>query len=111
MGDDDAELEEIKRKKIAELQRLQQVAAGQDAMRGQAEQQRQALMRQIMTPEARERLARLKIAKPDFVEQVEGQLIMLAQSGQLREPVTDEILIQILEKLTPKKREITIKRM
>jgi programmed cell death protein 5 len=110
MGEEE-ELEEIKRKKIAQLQREQQSSVTEDAMKEQADQQRSAVMRQILTPEARERLARIKIAKPDFVEQVENQLIMLAQSGQLRGMVDDQTLVQILEKLTPKKREINIKRM
>ncbi len=110
MGDD-AELEEIKRRKVQELQRQQQAAEGQEAMMEQAGQQRTAVMRQILTPEARERLARLKIARPEFAEQIENQLIMLAQSGQLGERVDDATLVQILERLTPKKREITIKRI
>ncbi len=109
--EDDEELQEIKRKK---LEALQQQAVGteqQDEAQEQYEQQRQSVLRQIMTAEARERLARLKIARPEFAENVENQMIMLAQSGQLGGIITDEALVKILEKLTPEKREITIKRM
>ena len=109
--EDDEELQEIKRKK---LEALQQQAVGteqQDEAQEQYEQLRQSVLRQIMTAEARERLARLKIARPEFAENVENQMIMLAQSGQLGGIITDEALVKILEKLTPEKREITIKRM
>jgi len=109
MGDD-AELEQIKRRKIEELQRQQQMAEQQEEMKAEADMQRQGIMRQLLTSEARERLARMKIARPEFVEQVENQLIMLAQSGQLKEQLDDATLVKILERLTPEKREITIKR-
>ena len=109
MGDD-AELEAIRRKRVEELQRQQQTAVQQEAAKQQMDQQKQTVMRQILTPEARDRLARLKTARPEFVEQVEAQLIMLVQSGQIREKISDEILVQILEKLTPEKKEIKITR-
>ncbi len=111
MSSDDAELEAIRKKQMAQLQQQQHSQAEQEAMKERADMQKQAAMRQIMTPEARERLARIKIAKPEFVEQVEAQLIMLAQSGQLQGQVTDQMLIQILERITPEKREINIKRI
>lgn len=109
--EDDEELQEIKRRKIDALQQQAAEQGQQEETKEQYEQQRQAVLRQILTTEARERLARLKIARPEFAENVENQLIMLAQSGQLSGVVTDDGLVQILEKLTPKKREITIKRM
>lgn len=110
MADDDKELEEIRRRKMEALQQQQQqeeVQAEQDA---QYEQQRQAVLRKILSPEARERMARLRIARPDFAEAVENQLIMLAQQGQLRAVIDDASLVQILERLSPDKREIKITR-
>jgi programmed cell death protein 5 len=71
----------------------------------------QLAMRQILTPEARERLARLKIAYPDVVASVEQQLIGLAQSGRLDRMIDDVTLQQILQKVLPEKRDIKIKRM
>ena len=111
MGSDDAELEAIRKKQMAQLQQQQQSQAEQEGMKERSDMQKQSVMRQIMTPEARERLARIKIAKPEFVEQVEAQLITLAQSGQLPGQVTDQMLVQILERITPEKREINIKRI
>lgn len=109
--DDDRELQEIRRKKLEALQQQGTDAAQDEMAREQFDQQRQVVLRQILTTEARERLARIKIAKPEFVENVENQLIMLVQSGQVGERIDDKTLVQILEKVTPKKREISIKRV
>ena len=107
---DDQELEELRRKRMEEIQQAQESEEAQAAQKEQYDQQRQAALRKILTQDARERMARLRIARPDFAEAVENQLIMLAQSGQLHTVIDDASLVQILEKLTPEKREITIKR-
>jgi len=36
------------------------------------------LLEQILTPEARERLARIKLEHPELTEQIENQLVALA---------------------------------
>ncbi len=108
--DEDKELAEIRRKKLEAIQ--QQTGDEQEqAAQEQYDQQRQAALRKIMTADARERLARLRIARPELAENIENQLIMLAQSGQLNTAIDDAALVQLLEKLTPQKREITIKRI
>jgi len=70
--------------------------------------QRQAMMRQILSPEARERIGRLRTAHPELAASVEDQLLALAQSGRLGRQVTDGELRSVLRKLAPKKREINI---
>ena len=107
---DDQELEEIRRRKLEEIQQAQESEDVQVEQKEQYDQQRQAALRQILSPDARERMARLRIARPDFAEAVENQLIMMAQSGQLHTVIDDASLVLILERLTPEKREITIKR-
>lgn len=108
--DEDKELAEIRRKKLEAIQ--QQTGTEQEqAAQEQYDQQRQAALRKIMTTDARERLARLRIARPEFAENIENQLITLAQSGQLNTAIDDAALVQLLERLTPQKREITIKRI
>jgi len=108
------ELEEIRKKK---LQELQQQAEYQESMEEQqkeqhkqVEEQKKRILRAILTNPARERLARIKISRPQTAESIETQLIMLAQSGQIKNKINDEQLKMILKKMLPKKRDITIKR-
>ncbi len=106
----DAELEELRRRKMAELQRQKEQQAMAEEQSKQIEASRQAIMRQILTPEARERLGTVKIAYPELARAVEDQLIRLAQSGRIDRPVDDATLRQILRKVAPQKREISIER-
>ncbi|MDD1765864.1 MAG: DNA-binding protein [Methanomassiliicoccales archaeon] len=106
----DAELEELRRRKIAEIQRQRDQQAMAEEQSKQMEANRQAIMRQILTPEARQRLGTVKIAYPDLAMAVEDQLIRLAQSGRIDRQVDDATLRQILRKVAPQKREISIER-
>jgi len=80
-------------------------------MEQQVEQQKQALLRKILTPEARQRLANLKMVRSDFTDQLELQLIQLAQQGKLPIPLADEQLKRILIQLQSQKRETKIRRV
>ena len=88
----DAELEEIKRRKLLELQRRIEEEK-------RRREQINAILRQILTPEARSRLANLRLVKPELVEVVEQQLITLARSGRVPIPITDEFLKKLLAQL------------
>lgn len=102
----DEELEKLKAARMAELQR--KMAEEEERLRKEAE--RQAAMRVILTPEARQRLANLRLVKPELVAQLEEQLIQLANSGRVPLPITDEVLKEILARITSK-REIRIRRL
>ncbi|MEM3550681.1 MAG: DNA-binding protein, partial [Candidatus Bathyarchaeia archaeon] len=84
------ELEEIRQKKLLSLQRRLAEEQRKAQMEQQIEQQKQAILRSILTPEARQRLTNLKLVKPEFTDQLELQLIQLAQAGKLPVPLTDE---------------------
>lgn len=102
---------------MAELQAQQaqqeHAAEAQAQAQAEAEAQKQALMRKILTPEARQRLQNLKLVRPDFAAQMELQLLQLAQTGRVQLPITDELLKQLLTQIMSKqsKREINIRRV
>jgi programmed cell death protein 5 len=105
------ELEELRRRKMGELQRRFAQEQERFQMQQQVEMQKQAVLRQILTPEARQRLNNLKMVKPEYTDQLELQLIQIAQSGKVNIPITDEQLKEILRRLQSQKRDITIRRV
>ena len=107
MAVDDEELERIRQRKMEELQRR----IAEEEERARRELERQAAMRVILTPEARQRLANLRLVKPELVTQLEEQLIQLANTGRIKMPITDDVLKQILIKLSSSKRRIRIRRI
>ncbi|MBW9222622.1 DNA-binding protein [Methanothermococcus sp. SCGC AD-155-C09] len=108
--------EELKRKKLLEMQ--QQAAANANPeideqalrMKQQYEMQKRKILKQILSEPARARLSRVKLVKPELAEQVEVQLIQLAQMGRLQIPVSDNQLKILLDKIyemnKPKKKDI-----
>jgi len=107
---EDPELEAIRQKRMAELQNQAQNQAVQQEQAQRYEAQKLGILRQILTPEARDRLANIRLANPSLAESVESQLIQLAQSGRLRGVIDDAMLKNILGQITPQQREITIER-
>jgi programmed cell death protein 5 len=105
------ELEELRRRKLSALQRQLAEEQRKAQMQQQLEMEKQALLRNILTPEARQRLSNLKMVKPEFTDQLELQLIQLAQQGKLPIPLSDEQLKRILIQLQSHKRETKIRRI
>ena len=105
------EIDELRRRKMLELRARLEEQQGQAEQRAQYESQKRLAILQILTPEARGRLANIRAAKPEFAEQLELQLIQLAQSGRLGSKITDAQLREILSKLQARKREFKIKRV
>jgi len=108
---DEEELEELRRRKMGELQRRLAQEQERIEMQQQIEAQKQAILRQVLTPEARQRLNNLKMVKPEYAEQLELQLIQLAQTGKVNIPITDEQLKEILARLQSRRRDIKIRRV
>ncbi|MBE6518439.1 MAG: DNA-binding protein [Thermoplasmata archaeon] len=107
---DDPELEALRQRRMQEIQQQAAQQQAQEQQRQQVEMQLQNAMRQILTPEARDRLNNILLANPQMGQQIEMQLVQLAQSGRIPVPVDDDTLRSILGQITPKKREITIER-
>jgi programmed cell death protein 5 len=106
----DDELDELRRKKLSALQRQMAEEQKNAQTQQQLEAQKENLLRSILSPEARQRLTNLKMVKPEFSEQLELQLIQLAQQGKIPVPLADEQLRQILLQLQSRKHEPTIRR-
>ncbi|MFA6224923.1 MAG: DNA-binding protein [Methanoregula sp.] len=111
MGDD--ELSELRKRRMAQLQ---QQAGDQQGMQEELERQQkqksqiQMLLMQVLEADARERLNTIKLTKPDFAASVEQQLVALAQSGRLKNKITDAQLKELLRQLAPARRDYSITR-
>jgi programmed cell death protein 5 len=105
----DKDIEEIKKHKL-EQYTSQAQATQQEKLRDEYDAKKLAILRQILTPDARERINVLRMTKPELVTNIESQLIVLAQSGRLQK-IDDAKLKSLLLQLQPKKREIQIRRI
>lgn len=117
--DSDSELAELRKRRLRELQETQGGAGGmgvdpyaqaQQAELQRREAERAEALRRIMTPEARERLGRIRLAKPQVAQAVEQQILSLAASGRLQRQIDDATLRALLERIMPERREINITR-
>jgi len=108
------ELEEIKKRRLMELQKEQE---GQFQQQSQEQQQVQAqieqlevMIKQFLSKEALQRYGNLKAAHQEKAVQLLVVLGQAIQQGQIKEKITDEQLKNILKKLQPEKKEFKIKR-
>lgn len=107
----DEELRRLRERRLLQLQEQRRQAEELRRAKEEAELQKQALLRRILTPEARQRLTNIKMVRPDYAEQLEIQLIQVAQSGRLELPITDGMLKRLLAQIqTQQRREIRIRR-
>jgi programmed cell death protein 5 len=112
-GDDlgEEELEQLRRRRLAELQRAAAEEDRRAEVQQQVEVQKQAILKRILTVEARQRLTNIKMVKPEFADQLELQLIQLAQSGRVKLPISDAQLKDALVRMQSQRKDITIRRM
>ena len=72
---------------------------------------REGLLRMALSSEARERLANVKMVKPELAASIEEYVIQVASSGKLKKVIDDEQVKQMLGAMQEKKREIKIRRI
>lgn len=96
---EDEELEELRKKRQAELQRQYAEKEQQEEVKAQFETQKQRILITLLTDDARTRLNNIKLANPEFASSLENQLIQLSQSGRIRSKITDEQLKTMLRQI------------
>ncbi|KAF5304414.1 hypothetical protein FQR65_LT07944 [Abscondita terminalis] len=98
----DAELEEIRKQRMAQLQSQYKGESG-DQKKQQEEQARaqedakNSILSQIMDQSARARLNTLMLGKPEKGKMVENMLLRMAQMGQIGKKIGESDLISLLE--------------
>lgn len=96
----DEEIEAIRARKLEELKRRME----EERRRKEVESQREALLRSILSSDARARLTNLKLVKPEVARAVEDYIIQLVNSGRLTPPVEEDVVKRILIELDEKMR-------
>ena len=106
------ELERLREQKREQLkeQMGEEGSEAAESQRQQAEAQKQALLRKTLTDGARKRLNTVKMSKPQVGEQVEQQVLALAQSGRIQGKIDEEKMKALLKELTPDSKSFDIKR-
>ena len=109
------ELEEIKKRRLMELQKQQEEPFQQQAQEQQQIQtqieQLEVMIKQFLSKEALQRYGNLKAAHQEKAVQLLVVLGQAIQQGQIKEKITDEQLKNILKKLQPEKKDFKIKRV
>ncbi|KAH0596933.1 hypothetical protein MHUMG1_05241 [Metarhizium humberi] len=120
---DDSELEQIRRARLEQLKAQSGASSGgPSSNNGGQDQERQkqhvshiphvplttwpsALTLLILHPEAADRLGRIRLVKEQRATDIENRLITLAQTGQLRQKVTETQLKELLNAMADNKEE------
>jgi programmed cell death protein 5 len=89
-----------------------QQPSDEDSKRREAEAaaMRQRVLTVLLDPNARQRLANVRMVKPELAMAVENYLINAASSGRLNRPLNDNELKQVLLSLQQPKKEFRIDR-
>jgi programmed cell death protein 5 len=69
------------------------------------------VMRVALTSEARQRLANVRMVKPQLAQTIEEYIFQMASQGKLKRVINDDELKEMLGSLQEKKREFTIRRI
>ncbi len=75
-----------------------------------AERQLDTLLTSLLTPEAKTRLANIRLVNQEKYLQVAQALLSLAKQGRIQGKITEDQVKQLLTQISTKKRDITITR-
>ncbi len=73
--------------------------------------QKEMMLKQILSPDARLRLNNIRMVKPELAGQVENYLLNLAGQGKITGQISDDQLKQILLSVQQPKRDFKINRV
>ena len=73
--------------------------------------QKEQILKQVLSPQARSRLNNIKMVKPELSDMVEQYLIGMATQGKLPGQISDDQLKQILLSTQQPKRDFKINRI
>jgi len=116
------DLEALRQKRLRELQAQAQAKAAASAQdpdaQARADEQAAAqeaaalerVLQQILDSEARERLTRVRMSRPELADAVTRQLVALAQQGRLQRRIGDQDLRALLAQVPSDSRDIKITR-
>ncbi|RDD44117.1 Programmed cell death protein 5 [Trichoplax sp. H2] len=108
----DSELEQIRAKRMAELQgqypqgNLDRQQQEQQVKAREAEA-KNSILSQILAQDARTRLNSIALVKPEKASMIENMLINMAKTGQLGGKVSEAQLIKLLEEVNSKTQKRT----
>ena len=102
-------IEDIRQRKLQEMQQRAQQQGEEEELQQHVEMQKQGLLKKLLTPDAKARLTRIKLADPALAEQVESLVFYIYQTkGPIQ--IDDATLRELLVKISGKKKEIKITR-
>ena len=70
---------------------------------------REQMIKVLLTSEARERLYKIRMVKPDTAKIIEDNIIQLASSGRLKKAITDKEIKEFLASMQQPKKNFKIK--
>lgn len=99
MSDD---IEDIRERKMRELQEKaqEQEREQMEERQQEAEMQKEAILKEKLSEGARRRLNTVQMAKPEFGEQVEQQILALIQSGRVQSEIDEDTMKELLRELS-----------
>lgn len=93
---DEDELQQIREARLRELKRQN---PSNDQINDKKDDMLAAILPQLLTQDARERLNRIRIVKPERANQVEQVIVRMGQSGQLAQKIGEKELVSLLDQM------------
>lgn len=97
---DKDEIEEIRQRKMEELKEQAEQSEQQQEQQQEAERQKEAVLQRMLSEGARRRLNSVQMAKPEFGENVEQQLLALIESGRIQDEIDEDTMRSLLKELS-----------